>query len=101
MAWSGSWVDNAASRALHNAAHAAGETALSAARAKQTDSSSVFCQHACGTDPEILIELGRFRAFRFNPQGGPKNGNTTPDQEGSTPHWNATFSKKKWRNQFK
>mgnify|MGYP003851343595 FL=1 len=70
MAWSGSWVDNAASRALHNSRHAAWRKALSAARAKQTDSSSVYLPSTpAGLTPEILIELGRFRAFRLNPQG--------------------------------
>ena len=71
MAWSGSWVDNAASRALHNARHSAWKKALSAARAKQTESTSVQLPRTpSGQTPEILIELGRFRAYRFNPQGG-------------------------------
>ncbi len=70
MAWSGSWVDNAASRALHNSRHAAWRKALSAARAKQTDSSSVYLPALLrDSPPKSCIELGRFRAFRLNPQG--------------------------------
>jgi predicted GIY-YIG superfamily endonuclease len=71
MAWSGSWVDNAASRALHNARYATWRAALSDARAKQAESTSVhFPATPTGQMPEILMELGRFRAFRFTTKGG-------------------------------
>ena len=66
MAWSEGWTDNAASRKLHNARMATWESALRNARQEQMKEQVLILSDAPdGTQPEVLIEAGRFKAYRF------------------------------------
>ena len=71
MAWSEGWQDNAASRKLHNARMDAWEMALREAKKIQIDQSMLALPMAPdGTIPELLLEEGRFRAYRFRKAEG-------------------------------
>ena len=65
-AWGEGWVDNAASRTLHNVRHDTWWKTVTAARAKQALSEVIgLADTPQGTTPEIMMEGGRFRAYRF------------------------------------
>lgn len=66
-AWSEGWVDNAASRRLHNERLALWAESLQAARERQASTEIVRLPPTpAGEIPELLMEGGRFRAYRFN-----------------------------------
>ena len=68
-AWSEGWVENAASRALHNERAEAWLERLKASRQKQK-SQDLIDLHPTpdGRKPQIKLEDGRFCAYRFNEQ---------------------------------
>lgn len=65
-AWAEGWVDNPASRALHNARFAQCTLQLKAARDTQFEQTVVNLPETPeGSRPQILMEFGRFKAYRF------------------------------------
>ena len=65
-AWQEGWVDNAASRALHNARAAQWINDIRAAKAAQSKRDVIGLPAAPdGTLPELQLEEGRFKAYRF------------------------------------
>lgn len=68
-AWSEGWVDNVASRALHNARAEAWLKGLKAAKQAQKAQDLIdLTPTPDGRRPQIKLEDGRFCAYRFNEQ---------------------------------
>ena len=66
-AWSEGWVDNVASRALHNARAEAWLERLKASRQAQKAQDLIDLDPTPdGRRPQIKLEDGRFCAYRFN-----------------------------------
>ena len=69
-AWSEAWVDNAASRALHNDRIEQWSSAMQEAKQRQNDQETVSLPTTPGGgEPQLLLESGRFRAYRFVTSG--------------------------------
>ena len=71
LAWSERWQDNAASRKLHNQRMKAWEKTMREAKKIQMLQTRLTLPAAPdGTIPELLLEAGRFQAYRFQPLTG-------------------------------
>ena len=65
-AWTEAWIDNAASRALHNDRLEQWRGAMQEAKQRQSDLDTLSLPATPeGAEPQLLLESGRFRAYRF------------------------------------
>ena len=70
-AWNEGWIDNVAARTLHNTRMTECLEILKAARMKQVESDVVTLPDTPdGHQPQVLLEGGRFKAYRFSRSQG-------------------------------
>lgn len=69
-AWKDGWADNSASRALHNERFTQWKASMAAAKKRQSALEVLSLgETPHGIRPQLLMESGRFRAYRFNATG--------------------------------